>query len=250
MASWVPTTLITLCTPRPPVSSLDLLDTGVAAFLDNVGGADLPRESLPVGVAAERDDPLGAELLGSEKPPLGLVATLDHPGRSSLTPFSPPRPVVLPTRLPLVRRRCHARASERFRTSNKFRVNANHKLIDAWLLALCTACGGNCKAHRPGADECALSPVAHLQITGSAASGALMRAGDGRVDANIPGDLADRVRLRLRPGQDPLPTRASCHRRTGQPGSMGLPYSALGFAHRLPYEVSGAVCDRQGGTGG
>jgi hypothetical protein len=109
---------------------------------------------------------------------------------------------------------------------------------------------GNCKAHRPGADECALSPVAHLQITGSAASGALMRAGDGRVDANIPGDLADRVRLRLRPGQDPLPTRASCHRRTGQPGSMGLPYSALGFAHRLPYEVSGAVCDRQGGTGG
>jgi hypothetical protein len=145
MASWVPTTSITLCTPRPPVSSLDLLDTGVAAFLDNVGGADLPRESLPVGVAAEREDPLGAELLGSEKPPLGLVAPLDHPGRSSLTPFSPPRPVVLPTRLPLVRRRCHARASERFRTSNKFRVNANHKLIDAWLLALCTACGETAK---------------------------------------------------------------------------------------------------------
>ena len=41
---------------------LDLLDTGVAAFGDDVSGAELPRESLPVGVAAERDDPLGAEL--------------------------------------------------------------------------------------------------------------------------------------------------------------------------------------------
>ncbi|MFI5715995.1 DUF1062 domain-containing protein [Nocardia sp. NPDC051750] len=46
--------------------------------------------------------------------------------------------VVVPTCLPLVLRRCHACASERFRTSGKFRVNANHKLIDAWLLALCT----------------------------------------------------------------------------------------------------------------
>jgi hypothetical protein len=49
--------------------------------------------------------------------------------------------VVVPTCLPLVRRRCHACASERFRASGKFRVNANHKLIDAWLLALCTGCG-------------------------------------------------------------------------------------------------------------
>ena len=48
--------------------------------------------------------------------------------------------VVVPTCLPLVRRRCHACASERFRARGKFRVNANHKLIDAWLLALCTAC--------------------------------------------------------------------------------------------------------------
>ncbi|MET7355703.1 DUF1062 domain-containing protein [Streptomyces mirabilis] len=45
----------------------------------------------------------------------------------------------------LVLRRCHACASERFRTSGKFRVNANHKLIDAWLLALCTACGETTK---------------------------------------------------------------------------------------------------------
>jgi hypothetical protein len=53
--------------------------------------------------------------------------------------------VVVPTCLPLVRRRCHTCASERFRASGKFRVNAHHKLIDAWLLALCTACGETAK---------------------------------------------------------------------------------------------------------
>lgn len=51
----------------------------------------------------------------------------------------------MPTCLPAVLRRCHACASERFRTSGKFRVNANHKLIDAWLLALCTTCGETSK---------------------------------------------------------------------------------------------------------
>lgn len=49
--------------------------------------------------------------------------------------------VVMPTCLPLVVRRCHTCASERFRANGKFRVNANHKLIDAWLLVLCTSCG-------------------------------------------------------------------------------------------------------------
>ncbi|MEE1770161.1 DUF1062 domain-containing protein [Streptomyces sp. JV185] len=53
--------------------------------------------------------------------------------------------VVVPTCLPLVLRRCHSCASERFRTSGRFRVNANHKLIDAWLLALCTTCGETTK---------------------------------------------------------------------------------------------------------
>ncbi|MFI9600660.1 DUF1062 domain-containing protein [Streptomyces sp. NPDC052043] len=53
--------------------------------------------------------------------------------------------VVVPTCLPLVLRRCHACASERFRASRKFRVNAHHKLIDAWLLVLCTACGATAK---------------------------------------------------------------------------------------------------------
>ncbi|RSM84287.1 DUF1062 domain-containing protein [Kibdelosporangium aridum] len=53
--------------------------------------------------------------------------------------------VVVPTCLPLVRRRCHLCTSERFRASGKFRVNAHHKLIDAWLLVLCTGCGDTAK---------------------------------------------------------------------------------------------------------
>jgi hypothetical protein len=52
---------------------------------------------------------------------------------------------VVPTCLPLILRRCHVCASERFRASGKFRVNANHKLLDVWLLALCTACGETAK---------------------------------------------------------------------------------------------------------
>lgn len=52
---------------------------------------------------------------------------------------------VVPTRLPLIRRRCHACPSGRFRASGKFRVNANHKLLDVWLLALCTGCGETVK---------------------------------------------------------------------------------------------------------
>ncbi|MCX5443191.1 DUF1062 domain-containing protein [Streptomyces sp. NBC_00569] len=53
--------------------------------------------------------------------------------------------VVMPTCLPLVLRRCHTCASERFRANGKFRVNAHHKLLDAWLLVLCTACGDTAK---------------------------------------------------------------------------------------------------------
>ncbi|MGP4044027.1 DUF1062 domain-containing protein [Streptomyces sp. 2A115] len=53
--------------------------------------------------------------------------------------------VVMPTCLPTVLRRCHACASAGFRANGKFRVNANHKVLDAWLLALCTACGDTAK---------------------------------------------------------------------------------------------------------
>ncbi|MBT2451429.1 DUF1062 domain-containing protein [Streptomyces sp. ISL-43] len=53
--------------------------------------------------------------------------------------------VVVPTCLPIVLRRCHRCASGRFLANGKFRVNANHKLLDAWLLALCTECGDTTK---------------------------------------------------------------------------------------------------------
>ncbi|MCX4666344.1 DUF1062 domain-containing protein [Streptomyces sp. NBC_01381] len=53
--------------------------------------------------------------------------------------------VVMPTCLPTVLRRCHTCASERFRANGKFRVNANHKLLDAWLLVLCRSCGETAK---------------------------------------------------------------------------------------------------------
>ncbi|MEV5977418.1 DUF1062 domain-containing protein [Streptomyces sp. NPDC052114] len=53
--------------------------------------------------------------------------------------------VVMPTRLPAVLRRCHACASGRFRANGKFRVNAHHKLLDAWLLVLCVSCGDTAK---------------------------------------------------------------------------------------------------------
>jgi hypothetical protein len=52
---------------------------------------------------------------------------------------------VVPTCLPLIIRRCHVCACGRFRASGKFRLNANHKLLDAWLLALCTFCGDTAK---------------------------------------------------------------------------------------------------------
>ncbi|MEV5205730.1 DUF1062 domain-containing protein [Streptomyces sp. NPDC053720] len=53
--------------------------------------------------------------------------------------------VVMPTCPPVVLRRCHTCASDRFRANGKFRVNANHKLLDAWLLVLCTSCGETAK---------------------------------------------------------------------------------------------------------
>ncbi|MEW1586798.1 DUF1062 domain-containing protein [Micromonospora vinacea] len=51
----------------------------------------------------------------------------------------------MPTCLPTINRRCHACASRRLRANGKFRVNANHKLLDVWLLALCTSCGETAK---------------------------------------------------------------------------------------------------------
>ncbi|WP_328293494.1 DUF1062 domain-containing protein [Kineococcus sp. NBC_00420] len=52
---------------------------------------------------------------------------------------------VTPTCLPLIVRRCPRCGHDRFAPSGRFRVNASGKLLDAWLLALCTTCGETLK---------------------------------------------------------------------------------------------------------
>lgn len=52
---------------------------------------------------------------------------------------------VRPTDFPTIRRRCRACPSTEYRTQGRFRVNANHKLLDVWLLALCAQCGETAK---------------------------------------------------------------------------------------------------------
>jgi hypothetical protein len=52
---------------------------------------------------------------------------------------------VCATGLPLIRRRCLTCRSARYRANGKFRVNANRKLLDVWLLALCVGCGETIK---------------------------------------------------------------------------------------------------------
>jgi hypothetical protein len=47
--------------------------------------------------------------------------------------------------LPLIRRRCLSCRSAQYRPNGKFRINANHKILDVWLLALCTGCGETIK---------------------------------------------------------------------------------------------------------
>jgi hypothetical protein len=53
--------------------------------------------------------------------------------------------LVCPAGLPLIRRRCLNCPSAQYRSYGKFRVNANHKLLDVWLLALCVGCGETIK---------------------------------------------------------------------------------------------------------
>jgi hypothetical protein len=52
---------------------------------------------------------------------------------------------VVPTCLPTVVRGCRDCPSQRSAASGRFRVNAHHKSLDAWLLVLCTACGTTSK---------------------------------------------------------------------------------------------------------
>ena len=53
--------------------------------------------------------------------------------------------LVRPVGLPAIRRRCRTCPSTEYRTQGRFRVNANHKLLDVWLLALCVQCGQTVK---------------------------------------------------------------------------------------------------------
>lgn len=53
--------------------------------------------------------------------------------------------LVRPTGLPVIHRRCPNCTSAHHRAHGKFRVNANHKLLDVWLLALCAGCGETTK---------------------------------------------------------------------------------------------------------
>jgi hypothetical protein len=48
--------------------------------------------------------------------------------------------LVCPTDFPTIRRRCRTCPSTRYRTQGRFRANANRKLLDVWLLALCVQC--------------------------------------------------------------------------------------------------------------
>jgi hypothetical protein len=53
--------------------------------------------------------------------------------------------LVRPAGLPVIRRPCRACPSTHYRTQGRFRVNANSKLLDVWLLALCVQCGQTVK---------------------------------------------------------------------------------------------------------
>jgi len=53
--------------------------------------------------------------------------------------------LVRPAGLPAIRRRCRTCPSAEYRTQGRFRVNANHKLLDVWLLARCVRCGQTVK---------------------------------------------------------------------------------------------------------
>jgi len=53
--------------------------------------------------------------------------------------------LVRQTDFPTIRRRCRTCPSTRYRTRGRFRVNANQKLLDVWLLALCVRCGQTVK---------------------------------------------------------------------------------------------------------
>ena len=57
---------MTLCAPRPAGEVPDFRHTGLPAVVDDVSGAELAREPLPVGVSAHRDNAFSAQLVGRQ----------------------------------------------------------------------------------------------------------------------------------------------------------------------------------------
>src|SRR5829696_6375675 len=62
-ASGMPTASLTLCEPRPFVSSLTFATNVLAALGEDVGGAELGSQRLTIGMAAGNDDAVCAQLL-------------------------------------------------------------------------------------------------------------------------------------------------------------------------------------------
>ena len=73
-----PTASRTTCEPWPPVSSRTLRDAVLAAFGDDVGGAELASQVGAYCVAAHEDDLLGAEPFGREHRHQADRAVADH----------------------------------------------------------------------------------------------------------------------------------------------------------------------------
>jgi hypothetical protein len=48
--------------------------------------------------------------------------------------------LVRPSDFPTIQRRCRRCPSTQYQTEGRFRINANHKLLDVWLLARCVQC--------------------------------------------------------------------------------------------------------------
>jgi hypothetical protein len=78
---------MTDCTPKPPVRSLNPGDALLAAFGDDVGGAEVTGKPLAGLVTAHHDDPLGAELAGGEHPEQADGTVTDHGDRLARAGF-------------------------------------------------------------------------------------------------------------------------------------------------------------------
>ena len=77
--------------------------------------------------------------------PTSAVHPTSAAGPTGFTLHAESHWLVRPTGLPAIRRRCRTCPASEYRTQGRFRVNANHKTLDVWLLALCAHCGETVK---------------------------------------------------------------------------------------------------------